>query len=89
MKYVVIGESTGASMEALMAVYPRHKKLVDELTARGVVIGIGPFNDRGTMAIFRTRDAAEEFARRDPFNLEGLVKKYTIREWNDSLIPDA
>jgi uncharacterized protein YciI len=87
MKYVVIGESTGATMEALMAVYPRHKKLVDEMGGRGVVIGIGPFTDRGNMGIFRTREAAEEFVRRDPFNLEGLVKSYTIREWNDSLIP--
>lgn len=88
MKYVVIGESTGASMEAVMAVYPRHKKLVDEYIARGVVIGIGPFTDRGNMAIFRTREAAEEFVRNDPFNLEGLVKEYRIREWNDSLIPE-
>lgn len=89
MKYVVLGESTGASMEAVMAVYPRHKKLVDELIARGVVIGIGPFADRGNMAIFRTREAAEEFIRSDPFKLEGLVKSYTIREWNDSLIPEV
>ena len=87
MKYVVLGTSTGAAMEALMAVYPRHKALVDELTERGLVIGIGPFADRGNMGIFRTREAAEEFVRRDPFNLEGLVKEYSIREWNDSMIP--
>ena len=75
MKYVVIGESSGASMDAIMAVYPRHK-----------VIGIGPFSDRGNMAIFRTREAAEEFVRRDPFLLEGLAKNYTIREWGDGLL---
>jgi uncharacterized protein YciI len=86
MKAVVIGESSGASMEQLMAVYPRHKVLVDELIGRGEVIGIGPFADRGNMAIFRTREAAEEFVARDPFNLEGLVKNYTIREWNDALL---
>lgn len=87
MKYVVIGESTGATMDQIMAVYPRHKILCDEFKERGVVIGIGPFSDRGNMGIFRTKEAAEEFVRRDPFNLEGLVKKYTVREWNDSLIP--
>ena len=87
MKYVVIGVGTGASMETLMKVYPRHKVLVDEFKTRGVVIGIGPFSDRGNMGIFRTREAAEEFIRRDPFNLEGLVKEYSIREWNDELIP--
>jgi uncharacterized protein YciI len=86
MKAVVIGESSGATMEQLMAVYPRHKVVVDELIARGEVIGIGPFADRGNMAIFRTRAAAEEFVARDPFNQEGLVKRYVIREWNDEML---
>ena len=86
MKAVVIGESSGASMEQIVAVYPRHKAVVDEFVARGEVIGIGPFEDRGNMAIFRTRGAAEEFVARDPFNLEGLVKRYVIREWNDSML---
>jgi uncharacterized protein YciI len=86
MKFVVIGEPSGASMEAIMVVYPRHKILVDEFIARDVVIGIGPFSDLGNMAIFKTRAAAEEFAKRDPFFLEGLVKSYTLKEWNDTLI---
>jgi len=42
-------------MEAIMAVYPRHKVLVDEFVSRGSVIGIGPFSDRGNMGIFRTK----------------------------------
>jgi uncharacterized protein YciI len=87
MKYVVIGESSGATMDQVMAVYPRHKTLVDQFIARGEVIGIGPFADRGNMAIFRTRAAAEMFVRDDPFAAEGLVKAYTIREWNDGLLP--
>ena len=86
MKFVVIGEPSGATMEAIMAVYPRHKTLVDEFIAQGVVIGIGPFSDRGNMAIFKTRAAAEQFAKQDPFLLEGLVKSYVVREWNDTLI---
>ena len=86
MKYVVIGESSGATMDQVMKVYPRHKALVDEFIARGEVIGIGPFADRGNMAIFRTRAAAQAFIDQDPFALEGLVKSYTIREWNDALI---
>jgi uncharacterized protein YciI len=87
MKYVVLGESSGATMEQLMAVYPRHKALADQFIASGEVIAMGPFADRGNMAIFRTRAAAERFVREDPFALEGLVKSYTIREWNDSLLP--
>jgi uncharacterized protein len=87
MKYVVIGESSGATMDQVMKVYPRHKLLVDQFIARGEVIGIGPFADRGNMAIFRTRAAAQAFIDQDPFALEGLVKSYSIREWNDALIP--
>ena len=69
-----------------MAVYPRHRALVDEFIAGGHVIGIGPFSDFGNMAIFRTRAAADDFAARDPFILEGLVKSFAIREWDDSLL---
>jgi len=88
MKAVVIGEPSGASMEAIMGVFPRHKKVVDKFVARGVVIGIGPFSDRGNMAIFKTRAAAEEFAKEDPFILEGLVESFTIRDWNDTMLPE-
>src|SRR5262249_13682419 len=84
MKAVVIGEGSGASMETIMSVYPRHKAVVDRFVARGEVIGIGPFADRGNMAIFRTRAAAEEFVKEDPFILEGLIKPFGIRDWNDS-----
>ncbi|HVN58935.1 MAG TPA: hypothetical protein VMT63_11595 [Bacteroidales bacterium] len=88
MKTVVIGESSGLPMEVIMTVYPRHKVIVDRYIARGDVIGIGPFSDRGNMAIFRTRAAAEQFVKEDPFILEGLVKSFTIRDWDDNLIPD-
>lgn len=88
MKAVIIGESSGATMETIMSVYPRHKVIVDKYIAKGEVIGIGPFNDMGSMAIFKTRSAAEQFAAEDPFILEGLVKSYVIRDWNDSMLPD-
>jgi len=87
MKIVVIGEPSGATMQQIMAIYPKHKAIVDQYVARGDVIGIGPFDNLGNMAIFRTREAAESFVSQDPFILEGLVKSYVIREWNDSLIP--
>ena len=87
MKTVIIGESSGASMETIMAVYPRHKLIVDKYKALGEVIGIGPFDDRGNMAIFKSREAAEAFAKEDPFILEGIVTSIAIRDWNDTLLP--
>ena len=87
MKAVVIGESSGATMEAIMAVYPRHKAIVDKYIKSGDIIGIGPFADMGNMAIFKTRPVAEQFVNEDPFILEGLVKSFVIRDWNDSMLP--
>ena len=88
MKAVVIGESSGASREAIMAVYPRHKAVVDKFVARGAVLGIGPFTDGGNMAIFKTREEAEAFTREDPFILEGVVKSFVIKDWRDALLPE-
>ena len=86
MKYVVIGEPSGASMESIMAVYPRHKVIVDEFIRQGEVVGIGPFDDLGNMAIFRSQEAAERFVARDPFILEGIVASFVIRPWADELL---
>ena len=87
MKAVVIGESSDASMEMIMSVYPSHKAIVDKYVAKNEVIGIGPFSDRGNMTIFKTRAAAEQFVTEDPFILEGLVKSFVIRDWNDTMLP--
>lgn len=88
MKTVVIGEPSGATMEDIMRVFPRHKTIVDGYVAKGEVIGIGPFSDRGNMAIFKTRAAAEQFVQEDPFILEGLVRSFVIRDWDDAMLPE-
>ncbi len=87
MKAVVIAEASGAGMEEIMKIFPRHKAIVEKFIAQGVVVGIGPFDDLGNMAIFKTRAAAEEYVKEDPFILEGLVKSVRIRDWKDSLLP--
>jgi uncharacterized protein YciI len=88
MKAVVIGEPSGATMETIMNVYPRHKVIVDKYIAKNEVIGIGPFNNLGNMAIFKTREAAEKFVTEDPFILEGIVKSFVILDWDDALLPE-
>jgi len=88
MKTVVIGEPSGVTMETIMNVYPRHKAIVDKYIAKNEVIGIGPFNNLGNMAIFKTRIAAEKFVTEDPFILEGIVKSFVILDWDDALLPE-
>ena len=51
---------------------------------RFVQVDVSQADDAGE--IFRSRQAAEEFVEKDPFALEGLVKSYVIREWNDSML---
>ena len=87
MKAVVIGEPAGVSMETIMNVYPRHKAIADKFIKNGDVIGMGPFVGGGNMAVFKTREAAEQFVKEDPFILEGLVKSFVIRDWKDELLP--
>jgi len=41
------------------------------------------------MAIFTSREAAEDFAAGDPFVLEGVVSRWYLREWRDALAPDS
>ncbi len=88
MLYVVIGSGAGKTREEIMAIYPRHKANADQFIARGEVVGIGPFTDPGggNMGIFRTRAAAEAFARSDPFFLEGVIREYQIRDWGDNML---
>ena len=71
-------------MDRLREVYPRHRAYLDEFAKGGQVWMIGTFGDpasQGSMAIFRSKDAAETFHESDPFNLEGLVYRFELREW--------
>ena len=88
MKAVVFYESDNVSMDAIMVVYPRHKALVDAFSSRGDLLAIGTWADprEGSMGVFKTRELAEAFVKQDPFMLEGLVGKCTIKDWNESLL---
>jgi uncharacterized protein YciI len=74
--YVVLlalQESTGTSLR--------------QIGARGELLMIGPFSDprQGAMGVFATREAAEAFVPVDPFVLEGVVNKWELREWRETL----
>ena len=40
------------------------------------------------MAVFTSREAAEEFAKGDPFVLNGVVRSWHVREWGEALAGD-
>ena len=47
----------------------------------------GPFADPadGALGIFTSREAAEVFIHGDPFITEGVVGKWTLKEWKEVL----
>ena len=68
--------------------FPAHRAHWAEFHARGTLLMIGPFANsqtEGAMAIFTTREAAEEFANGDPFVLNGVVRNWRIQAWNEAL----
>jgi uncharacterized protein len=82
LRYVLFYKSGDLSLAAEH--FPPHKDRYAEFMQRGVLLSLGPFSDRsGSLAVFTTREAAEEFAAGDPFVLHGVVSRWQIREWHE------
>jgi uncharacterized protein YciI len=91
MKYVVLYESADDVLTTAPVHYPAHKSRLDDFHRRGEILMVGTFGDpqnEGSMAIFPSREAAESFVAEDPFVVNGVVKRYQIREWNEILTDD-
>ena len=69
--------------------YEAHSARCDEFHARGDLLMVGIFADPqadGSMAIFRTRAAAEAFVEADPFVLEGVVAGNELKDWMEAYV---
>lgn len=87
-KYVVLYESAENAATTAPLHFAAHRDHMQRFHADGTLLLIGPFADpqtQGSMAIFATREAAEEFVAGDPFVLEGVVARHEIREWREAL----
>jgi len=85
VKYVLLYESADDVMSKAPLHYAAHVAWADEFEARGELLQIGTFEDpqtQGSMAVFRTLEAAEAFVAGDPFVANGVVKGHEIRGWN-------
>jgi hypothetical protein len=90
MKYVLFYESVDDFRPKAIEHFPEHQKRFMEFHARGELLMIGPMMDGSgdAMGIFTTQRAAEEFASSDPFVLNGVVREWRVREWNEALYRD-
>jgi uncharacterized protein YciI len=84
--WVVLYESADDVYDTAPVHYPAHRARVDDFHERGDLLLVGTFGDpraEGSMSVFRTREAAEAFVAGDPFVLNGVVKAWTLRAWNE------
>ena len=90
MKYVLFYESAEDVLSKAPVHFAAHSARLDEFHARGELLMVGTFanpEEEGSMSIFTTREAAEEFADGDPFVLNGVVRSWKICEWDEVLVP--
>jgi uncharacterized protein len=88
VKAVVFYESAPDVATRAPAHMAEHRARWAEFSRRGELLMIGPFanpQEEGSMGIFTTREAAEEFVRGDPFVLNGVVRNWYIRDWIEAL----
>lgn len=88
MKYVLFYESADDLAAKAPIHFPAHRAWWDGFRANGTLLMIGTFGDpqaEGAMSVFTTREAAEEFARGDPFVLNGVVRGWSVKEWLEAL----
>lgn len=88
MKYVLFYESAPDVASKAPAHFPAHKARYQDFHARGLLLMLGTFSDpqdEGSMAVFASREAAEEFAAGDPFVLNGVVTRWYVRDWREVL----
>jgi uncharacterized protein len=86
-KYVVLYESADDVMSKAPAHFAEHSARGDAFHANGTLLMYGPFSnpqEEGSMAVFSTREAAQEFVNGDPFVLNGVVRRWQIREWDEA-----
>lgn len=93
MHYALIYEGVENYGDVRMPWRPAHVDLAREYFANGALVQAGGFLDPvdGSLLIFRgdSPSVAEEFAKKDPFVLNGVVKKWSVRPWNTIVGPDA
>lgn len=93
MHYVLFYDYVPDYMERRGALRGAHVEKVKGAIARGELFIGGAFADPadGAMIVFSadTPDVAKEFARTDPYVVEGLVTKWWVREWTTVVGKDA
>jgi uncharacterized protein YciI len=82
-QYVLLYASAGDVVTRAPNRFPAHRMRLVDFHARGTLLMVSNAQEEGSMAISTCREAAQEFAEEDPFVLNGVVRRWQIRQWNE------
>lgn len=89
MKYVLLYDAADDAPARAPTHFPAHMERAQQFHAAGKLLMIGTFAkvvDQGAMAVFTSREAAEEFIAGDPFVEHGVAIGWEVREWDEVLV---
>ena len=92
MKHVLSYTAVEDFMPLAVANRDAHVERLQAFHGRGVLLMAGPLQEPmngDALAVFTTREAAEEFVAGDPFVLNGVVASWELRPWSEVLAADA
>lgn len=83
MHYILFYDVVENYVEKRAPFREAHLKLATQAHQRGEIVLAGAFAEPadGAVFIFRTQQAAEDFANSDPYVLNGIVKAWRVRKW--------
>ncbi len=92
MHYALFYDLVDNAIEARVPYRDAHLTLAKDAYERGFLVMAGAFTDPPdtSVLVFRADDRAEveAFARNDPYVVNGVATKWTVREWMVVLPPD-
>ena len=91
MKYVLSYRAVDDFLPLAREHFPAHQTHFQRFADRGDLLMIGPMSEPpngDAWAVFTSREAAEEFVAGDPFVARGIVAEWSVRAWNEALVPD-
>ncbi len=90
MRWVLIYDLVDDYLERRPALRGEHLGLARAAHQRGELLLAGALADPydHALLVFTRADAADAFARADPYVTNGLVTSWTVRQWNEVLEAD-
>lgn len=85
MYYILFYKTADDYMERRTPLRPEHLRLAQEAAENGSLVIAGALADPpdGAILVFKgdTPQAAEDFAKNDPYVINGLITEWYVRPW--------